>query len=308
MAVDKNYKTVVRKPDDFHAFWDNVISDVNSISLDPIIEKDELRSTPDITVYTVFYNSLDNVRISAWYAVPNGAARKLPAIIASPGYQSDPAIPKDWAAKGYACISMNPRGKVRSRTQFDPGYPGVLTYGIVDRNTYSYRGFYVDAWRAVDFLLGRDEVDSSRIGATGGSQGGGLTLTMAAMRKEIRAATVSAPYLCGFMDAIELTRTYPYHEIIDYLHNYPERRSDVETTLAYFDSISFADSIECPIIVNVGLQDNVCPPETGFALFDIIASEDKKFYEYEGHGHESGRYLHGAVIDEFFEKHLKGAS
>jgi cephalosporin-C deacetylase len=308
MVVDKNYQSVVSKPDDFHEFWDDVISDVNSIDLDPSIERDDLRSTDDVDVYEVYYNSLDNVRISAWYAVPRGASGKLPAIVSSPGYQSDPPIPKDWARKGYASISMNPRGKVRSRTQFDPGYPGVLTYGIVDRNTYSYRGFYVDAWRAVDFLLGRDEVDNTRIGATGGSQGGGLTLTMASMRKEIRAATVSAPYLCGFMDAIALTNTYPYYEIIDYLHTYPDRRDDVERTLAYFDSISFADSIECPIIVNVGLQDNVCPPETGYALFGRLASKDKKFYEYDGHGHESGRYLHGAVIDEFFEKHLKGGN
>ncbi|MCH8909708.1 MAG: acetylxylan esterase [Chloroflexi bacterium] len=308
MAVDKNYRSIVTRPDDFHAFWNDVLGDANSISLDPTIEKDDLRSTGDIDVFQVFYNSLDNVRVSGWYAVPKGAGGKLPAMIALPGYQSDPPIPKDWAAKGYACISVNPRGKVRSRSQFDPGYPGLLTYGIVDRNTYSYRGFYVDAWRAVDFLLGRDEVDDSRIGAVGGSQGGGLTITISAMRKEIRAASVSAPYLCGFMDAIELTHTYPYQEINDYIRTYPERRDDVERTLAYFDSMSFAGSIECPIIVNVGLQDNVCPPETGYALFGVIASKDKTFYEYDGHGHESGRYLHGAVIDEFFDRHLKGAS
>jgi cephalosporin-C deacetylase len=202
---------------------------------------------------------------------------------------------------------VNPRGKVRSRTQFDPGYPGLLTYGIVDRNTYSYRGFFVDAWRSVDFLLSREEVDNSRIGAVGGSQGGGLTITTSAMRKEIRAASVGAPYLCGYMDSIELTHTYPYQEINDYLRTYPERKEDVAKTLAYFDAISFADRIKCPIIVNVGLQDNVCPPETGYALFDLIGSKDKKFYEYDGHGHESGRYIHGAVIDEFFNKHLKGA-
>ena len=108
------------------------------------------------------------------------------------------------------------------------------------------------------------------------------------------------------MDSIQLTHTYPYQEINDYLRTYPERKEDVTNTLAYFDSISFADRIECPIIVNVGLQDNVCPPETGYALFDLIGSKDKKFYEYDGHGHESGRYIHGAVIDEFFNKHLKG--
>ena len=42
---------------------------------------------------------------------------------------------------------------------------------MVDRNTYSYRGFYMDACRGVEFLLGRDEVNSDRIGVTGTQPG-----------------------------------------------------------------------------------------------------------------------------------------
>ncbi|HIA75854.1 MAG TPA: hypothetical protein EYN92_05450, partial [Dehalococcoidia bacterium] len=268
--------------------------------------KDELRSDSEVTVYQIFYDSLDHVRISGWYSVPNAPANGLPAILLVPGYQSDPPIPKDWSAKGYACLSVNPRGKVRSRSQFDPGYPGLLTYRIVDKNTYSYRGFYADVWRGVDFLLSRGEVDSERIGVAGSSQGGGLTITTSAMRKEIKAASAGAPYLCGFMDAIELTDTYPYQEISDYLRTYPDRLEEVESTLAYFDGISFADQISCPIIMNLGLQDNVCPPETGYALFEAIGSKDKKLFEYDGHGHEAGRYVHSGIIDQFFDKHLKG--
>jgi cephalosporin-C deacetylase len=305
MEVDRNYRCKVVKPDDFDEFWDGVLSDVNAIDLDPSMEKDELRSNEEVDVYQVFYNSLDNVRISAWYSLPKGATGKLPAMIQLPGYQSDPPIAREWAVKGYACISVNPRGKVRSRTQFDPGYPGLLTYGIVDKNSYTYRGFYVDAWRAVDFLLGRPEVDGANIGAVGGSQGGGLAITIAAMRKEVKAVSISAPYLCGYMDAIELTHAYPFHEINDYLYNYPERLQDVTDTIAYFDGISFADKIECAVLLNVGLQDNVVPPETGYAVYAAIASKNKTFYEYDGHGHDNGKYKHGAIIDKFFETELK---
>jgi len=175
----------------------------------------------------------------------------------------------------------------------------------VDRHTYAYRGFYVDTWRGIDFLLSRPEVDPARVGVTGSSQGGGLTITTAAMRHEVRAASAGAPYLCGFVDAIELTHTYPYEEINDYLRLYPERRADVEETLAYFDGISFAERIACPIIVNVGLQDNVCPPETGYALFERIGSKDKRLYPYDGHGHDAGRARHTAVVDAFFARHLQ---
>ena len=139
---------------------------------------------------------------------------------------------------------------------------------------------------------------------TGSSQGGGLTITTAAMRKEVKAAAAGAPYLCGYMDAIELTHTYPYEEINDYLRSNPGSRKRVEDTLSYFDGISFADRIKCPIIVNIGLQDNVCPPETGYALFNQIGSKNKKLYEYDGHGHEAGRYIHSRIVDEFLEEHL----
>ena len=303
--VRTDYPTKVRKPDEFDEFWSGVLDDAAKIPLNPETVPDPLRSSQDIEVFQVFYDSLDNVRIAAWYYLPRNRRGKLPAIIFLPGYQSDPPIPKDWARRGYAAICVAPRGKLRSNRQFNPGYPGLLTYGMVDRNAYSYRGFYVDAWRDVDYLLGRDEVDSSRIGVTRSSQGGGLTITTSAMRPEVRIAAAGAPYLCGFVDAIELTHTYPYQEINDYLRLHPDSRQQVVETLRYFDGVNFADRISCPIIVNIGLQDNVCPPETGYVLFGEITSNDKKLYPYEGHGHEAGRYKHGEIVEDFFKNHLK---
>ena len=299
------YQTIVRKPDDIDRFWDDVLAETATIPLEPEVVYDPLRSTARIDVYEVFYTSLDHVRIAGWYAVPRQRTGKLPGLIQVPGYNMEPPVPKNWAARGYAAFSVAPRGKLRSNRQFNPGYPGLLTYGMVDRNTYSYRGFYMDACRAVDFLLGRDEVNSGRIGVTGHSQGGGLTVSTAALRPEIKAAAAGAPYLCGYMDSIELTDAYPYQEIADYLRLYPDSREQVENTLAYFDGINLAHRITCPIIVSVGLQDSTCPPETGFAMFDAIVSADKKMYAYDGHGHDANNHEHAAVVDAFMATHLK---
>jgi cephalosporin-C deacetylase len=295
----------VRKPPDFDTFWQGVMEQAATIPLDAEIVRDPLRSTEDVTVYQVFYTSLDHVRIASWYCVPSQRNGALPAILNPPGYKSDPVIPKDWARKGYATLAVAPRGKVRSNSQFNPGYPGLLTYGIVDRNSYSYRGFFADTWRGVDFLSSRSEVDPQSIGVTGNSQGGGLTITTAAMRPEIRAAAAGAPYLCGFIDAIALTDSYPYQEINDYLRLYPERRDEVEWTLAYFDGINFADRVRCPIILNIGLRDNVCPPETGYSVFNAIGSADKRLYPYDGHGHDAGKSTHAEVVEEFLRANLK---
>ncbi|MGQ4809795.1 Cephalosporin-C deacetylase [Candidatus Entotheonellaceae bacterium PAL068K] len=303
-AVQPNYPTKVKKPEDFDSFWDRVLHQAETIPLDPEVVPEPFRTSDDIEVFQVFYTSLDHVRIAAWYCRPRHRTGRTPAVLLLPGYQMDPPIPKEWARKGYIALCVAPRGKLRSNRQFNPGYPNLLTYNIVDRHTYAYRGFYVDAWRGIDFLLSRPEVEPTRIGVTGSSQGGGLTITTAAMRSEVRAAAAGAPYLCGFMDAIELTHTYPYQEINDYLHLHPTSRQAVEETVAYFDGINFADKIACPIIVNIGLQDNVCPPETGYALFNHIQVEDKKLYTYDGHGHDAGRHAHSAIVDEFLAHHL----
>jgi cephalosporin-C deacetylase len=299
-----DYQSKMHKPADFEVFWQEVLRQAAAIPLAPEMIPDPLRTSDDIEVFQVFYTSLDQVRIAAWYCRPSRRAERSPAIMFLPGYQMDPPIPKEWARKGYIALSVAPRGKLRSMHQFNPGYPNLLTYNIVDRHTYAYRGFYVDTWRGIDFLLSRPEVDPTHIGVTGASQGGGLTICTAAMRPEIRAAAAGAPYLCGYLDAIELTHTYPYEEINDYLRQHPDSRPAVEETLAYFDGLNFADRITCPIIVNIGLQDNVCPPETGYALFNRIGATDKRLYPYDGHGHDAGRSQHSPIMDRFFAQHL----
>ncbi len=300
----ENYGTTMVRPADFDAFWDDVLATADRIPLNASVVRSRLRSTPEVDVFEVLFDSIDGVRISGWYCLPATPTGRLPAILQVPGYIGEPQLPKQTARTGYAVFSVAPRGKLRSNGQFNPGYPGLLTHNIVDRNTYSYRGFYIDAVRAFDFLASREEVDSDRIGVNGSSQGGGLTIVVSALR-DPRAGAAGAPYLCGFMDAIHLAHSYPYQEIRDYLRLYPEREPSVRDTLAYFDGIHFGPRISCPIIVNVGLQDNICPPETGYAAFRAIASNDKRMYAYDGHAHDAGSVEHSNVIGLFFEKHLK---
>ena len=219
------YVSKVTKPSDFDDFWDGVLAQAAQVPLALETVPDPLRTTEDVEVFQVFFDSLDNLRVAAWYAVPRVRSGRLPGLLFVPGYHSDPPIPTHWARLGYATLSVAPRGKLRSNRQFNPGYPGLLTYGIVDRNAYSYRGFYLDAWRGIDYLLGADEVDSSRIGVTGSSQGGGLTITTSAMRPEVTAAADAiakafrkpAVWACASikpLDEAQLTKLFKTYAIV----------------------------------------------------------------------------------------------
>ena len=299
------YGTTVVKPADFDAFWAEVLAQAAQIPLNATVTPVPLRSTPDVEVFEVHYDSLDRVRVAGWYCLPRQRTKSLPALVFYPGYISEPTLPKSHAALGYATFGAAPRGKLRSHTQFNPGYPNLLTHNIIDRHTYGYKGFYVDAWRVIDFLCERPEVDSSRIGVRGSSQGGALTLLAAAMRPQIAAASAGAPYLAGVIDAIQLTNSQPYQEINDYLHLYPEAKAAVAETWSYYDCINFGDKIKCPILVNIGLNDDVCPPETGYAMFNALGSTEKKLYAYPGHGHDANGYTHEAIVEAFFREKLK---
>ncbi|MFW6194985.1 MAG: acetylxylan esterase, partial [Chloroflexota bacterium] len=257
-------------------------------------------------VFDVRYTSFGGLRIAGWYARPAGATGHLPGLLTVPGYVSEPKVPKAYARQGYAVFSAAPRGKLRSNAEFNPGYPGLLTHNITDRDSYAYRGFYVDAIRAFDVLAARAEVDNERLGVTGSSQGGALTLLVSALRSGmVKVAAAGAPYLCSFLDAASLTRSYPYEEINDYLRLRPEDEDLVRATVNYYDIQNFAPAVRCPIIVNIGLKDDVCPPETGYAVFDAIGSEDKRLYEYEDCGHDAGTGVgHQRVVDEFLASHL----
>lgn len=301
------YQVDVERPADFDDFWRRIRAESDAIPLQTELRHDPLRSTDDVVVYEVFYDSIDGVRIGGWYAHPVlDDETAYPGLILVPGYISEPKVPKDWARRGYATLSVAPRGKLQSNRQFNPGYPGLLVHNITDRNTYSYRGFYVDALRAVDVLQERPEVDSRRIGVHGSSQGGALTVVIAALRNDvIVCGSAGAPYLTAFLDSARLTRSYPYEEINEYLAQFPERYDAVRETLAYFDCINFAPLITCPMHLYIGLVDDVCPPETGYALASAMKHAQVDLFAHEGCAHDAGIYWEQSRIEAFLARHLQ---
>ncbi len=79
----------------------------------------------------------------------------------------------NWALHGYAAFGMLVRGQHSSTdTSVSPhGHvPGWMTKGILDKDTYYYRGVYLDAVRALEVISGFDEVDETRIAVIGGAR------------------------------------------------------------------------------------------------------------------------------------------
>ena len=125
----------------------------------------------------------------------------------------------------------------------------------------------------MDFLLSRPEVDSQRIFACGTSQGGGLTLITTALRPEIKGAVSGYTFLCCFPESMNMLHSYPYDELTCYARANPQRVPQMFETLRYYDAMNFAGWIKCPTVGGIGLEDEVCPPETSYAVYAALGGQ-----------------------------------
>ncbi len=294
------------KPSNFDEYWANARAELDRVPVSLTSERSTLRSTSDVDTFEIAFASLSGLRIFGWLCLPVGRT-KCPGLVIYPGYGGSPAIPRAWAKLGYVALQVSPRGHHKSDGIFNPGFPGLMTSGIDDPIDYVYRGIYCDAWRAVDVLLGRSEVDRTRIGVTGGSQGGGLALVAAAGCPEVVAVAADVPFLTSIRDAMRIGNSFPYEEVKDFIRVLPTSESRLLTTLDYIDAINFADQITAPTLVSVGLRDDVCPPETAYALYNRLSCP-KEIRAYPDGGHEGGGFVHAQYKQDWLGARLMPGS
>jgi len=303
LAELREYQPPLTAQPDFDAFWAETFAHAAHSALEPALKPVDYPVT-GCKVYEAYYTGWAGARICGWYLVPDGAG-PFPALIQYHGYSGskmDIYRYLMWALQGYVVLAVDTRGQ--SGNSDDPlPYPGGhikgwMTQGILDPRTYYYRGAYVDCVRAIDFLCARPEVVADKIGLMGMSQGGGLTLAVAALDARPALAMPEMPYLCHFKRAVDMAMRQPYLEISDYIRVYPERESQVWRTLSYFDNMNLAPRIQCPVLMDVGLLDDICPPSSVFAAYNRIAApKEMKVYPY--HNHE--------VVEALWEEKLRWA-
>lgn len=293
------YRPPLTKEANFDAFWARTFDEAAHVDLDVRIEPVTAYPVPELSVNRLTYTGWAGARIAAWWLVPPGHAPgardgKRPTMVFYHGYGGHKGYVDTylgWALQGYCVLAVDVRGQSGDST--DPkAYPGGhatgwMTMGITDPDHYYYRGAYVDCVRALDVACAQPEVDPHRIGITGGSQGGALTLAVAALdsRKRPRVALADVPYLCHFRRAVEVASQAPFTEIATYLRQQPSRENAAYRTLSYFDCMNLADRIECPVLMSIALQDVICPPSTCFAAYNhlTVATRHVNVYPYNGH-------------------------
>ena len=235
-------------------FWVATRAILDETPINATLSENPELSGREFETWNVSLSSYGGQRLRGFYTAPRhgNAAGKYPAMLAVPGYGGAKEIPYHVVMHGFAVLTLFPRAQGESILEWDlPEGTNKLTYNVTDRDTYYYRAAYMDCVRGVDFLAERDEVDANRIGMWSRSQGGGFTLATAALDQRLAAAVAEEPFMCNYPLAIDID-TRPYHELRNYVQEHPEQREAMLETLRYFDTLTLADAIECPTLVNIG--------------------------------------------------------
>ncbi|NLS76420.1 MAG: acetylxylan esterase [Chloroflexi bacterium] len=271
------YRPAATREPDFDAFWAETLQSASRIPLEPQLQLEADLPLPGVRAYRATYRSWDDALISGRYLAPEGKG-PFPAIVIYHGYSGGVHRMSNeiflWPLMGYATLAIDVRGQGGLSTDgsvYPEGHiTGWMTQGISDPKRHYYRGVFVDCVRALDFVCQQPGVDARRIGVTGVSQGGGLTLAAAGLDPRPAAAFSEVPFLCHYRRAVDVSNARPYTEIGDYIRYQPGTDDLVFRTLSYFDAMNLAGRIQCPTYVTVGLQDLICPPSTVFAAYNAL--------------------------------------
>lgn len=282
-----------KMPKDFEDFWRKQMIEVQESALN--YEMIPLQYPSDqIELFMIKFRSVNCDLIYGYYARPIGNDTHANVLLQYHGYNwaydGDLNSVVAAAHRGYHSYKMLVRGQQfseNSATSF--GNPvGTLTHGIQNKEDYYYKYVFMDvilSIRILDDIL--KSFKSRKFVAQGGSQGGALAIVAAALSEiKIDAVVSLYPYLSDYRRCMRISPDGPYHEIIEFLRrNTFLDRELIFENLDYFDMVNFANLIECPVLMGVGLVDTLVPPSASFGVFHNLRT--RKFIEiYPEFGHE----------------------
>jgi len=165
--------------------------------------------------------------------------------------------------------------------------------------TPSRRGTIEDARAALEYVLGRRDVDPGRVGLFGQSIGGAVAVVVAAGDQRVRGLVIDSAFSSYRAEAAHALRSNP----VTWLPAWPLSRVLIRSGLDPIDHIQAISPR--PTLVIHGTADRVVPCEMGRELAEK-AGEPKELWLVDGAGHTASMHARPAEYErkvcDFFEK------
>jgi cephalosporin-C deacetylase len=307
----KQYEGRNPKPQDFDAYWSRALAEMNAVDAKVELISSEF-SVPFADCFDLYFTGVRGARVHAKYVRPNNVQEPHPAVIQFHGYTGSAG---DWSDKlvyaslGFSVIAMDCRGQ--GGTSEDTGgvrgttHHGHIIRGLDDtEDNLLFRHIFLDAAQLAGIVMDLPEVDADRVGVTGWSQGGALTLACAALEPRVKKLAPVYPFLSDYKRVWEMDLAKDaYQELRSFFRNHdPQhlREEEIFTKLGYIDNQYLASRIQGDVLMGVGLMDTICPPSTQFAAYNKITAH-KSLEIYPDFGHEGLPGLHDKIVKFMLE-------
>lgn len=253
----------------------------------------------------VTYRSFDGTLVSAIVTMPFNLKRdgSNPGIVmphGGPTGQTNDGFSRTataLASRGYVVIQPNPRGSTGYGLAFQKANFKDLGGGDLK-----------DELAAKQFLVDSGYVDAGRVGITGGSYGGFMTLMAIGRAPEAFAAAVD---LFGIID----WRTMWQHEDALLQAYQKSLLGTPDTDPKAYDASSpmtYIGAVKAPLLVQQGENDIRVPPGQAKQVVEALKTKgnivDSVFYPEEGHGFYKREHQQDSLqrLVDWFDKYLKG--
>jgi len=264
-----------------------------------------LNSAPRAPSQVISYKSFDGKTISALLWIPFNLKRdgSNPALVlphgGPTGQSGDYWSPRvaAFVSRGYVCIEPNVRGSTGYGMEFQKTNYKDLGGGDLQDEVY-----------AAKFLEATGYVNSKKIGITGGSYGGFMTLMAIGRTPDVWAAGVELYGIINWMTMLE-------HED-PMLQQYEKSLlGDPVKDRASYDAaspITYIHSVKAPLLVLQGDNDPRVPKEEAEQVVALLKKDgktvDEHYYANEGHGFEKRENQIDSIRRSvaWFDKYLKG--
>jgi len=296
----QTYTGMNPRPADFDAYWDSALAEMHALGTDAELVPAEFQ-VPEAECFHLYFQGVGGARVHAKFLRPKDAPGPHPAVVMFHGYTGDSG---DWADKlayvgqGFSVAALDCRGQgglsedtggVKGNT-----HRGHIIRGLDDAlngqpEKLLFRQIFLDTAQLARIVMAMPEVDPERVGATGGSQGGALTVACSALEPGIKRLAPVFPFLSDYQRVWDMDQAKAaYAELQEYFRHFDpthEREADIFEALGYVDIQHLAPRIQGEVQWSIGLMDTICPPSSQFAAYNKITAS-KSMVVYPDFGHE----------------------
>lgn len=278
---------VTQMPADFENFWQETLKNARQAPLNATFELLPARCTQEVNVYQVSYQTTGwNGRFYGILTLPK-APGKYPALLRVPGAGVRPYGGDTWtASKGAIVFEVGIHGISVTMEQkaYDDLAAGALNcywnYGRESRDESYYKRVVVGALRGVDLICSLPEYNGKALGVTGSSQGGFLSFVTAALDSRVTFLAAVHPALCDHAAHLKgRAGGWPH-----WFYYFKDSSKNAAEAARYYDTANFARLLRVPGWYSWGFNDEVCPPTSMYAAYNVI-SAPKELHPYLETGH-----------------------